>query len=109
MRSPLVVPGATMPGGGEAAIPSVVRGVAAHRLGGVAAHANAGDRALRAQQVVGGLGADVEDVVFEVVPEAAVGRGSSRTFWPFVKIVRRRRWWSKCLNCTTISAPLRRP
>lgn len=54
-------------GGGKAAIPPVVRGVAAHRLLRVAAHAYAGDRALRAEQVVRGLGFDVEDVVFEVV------------------------------------------
>ncbi|HEV2974233.1 MAG TPA: hypothetical protein VGX69_04465 [Solirubrobacteraceae bacterium] len=39
-------------GGGEAAIPPVVRRVAAHRLVRVAAYADAGDRALRAQQVV---------------------------------------------------------
>lgn len=35
-------------GGGEAAIPPVVRGVAAHRFVGVAAHADARDRALGA-------------------------------------------------------------
>ena len=52
-----------------------MRSVAAHRLVRVAAHADAGDRALRAQQVVRGLRADVEDVVFEVVPERAVGDG----------------------------------
>jgi hypothetical protein len=60
-------------GGREAAIPPVVRCVAAHRLGGIAAHADARDRALRAEQVVRGLGFDVEDVVFKVVPERAVG------------------------------------
>ena len=52
-----------------------MRAVAAHRLVGVAAHADAGDRALRAQQVVRGLRADVEDVAFEVEPERAVGEG----------------------------------
>lgn len=52
-----------------------MRGVAAHRFVGVAAHADARDRALRTQQVARGLGADVEDVVFEVMPEGAVGDG----------------------------------